>query len=63
MGRMKDVYIDIMQKYNHIPKDFNLGEYLHKKQIEDAEWKEHQENMQSQKKDCIRKHDKNGDCK
>jgi hypothetical protein len=61
MGRMKDVYIDVMEQYGHIPKDFSLGDYLMKKKQEEYEWEEHEKNMQSEKKDSIAESNQNGD--
>lgn len=44
MGHMKALYMEIMEKYNHeIPEDFRLSEYLIKKEMETAEWKEYEE--------------------
>ena len=60
MGRMKDVYIDVMEQYGHIPGDFNLGDYLKSKKQKEDEWEEHEKNMQSEKKDSIGNNDQDG---
>lgn len=44
MGRMKEIYMEIMERYNNeVPEDFRLSEYLIKKEMETAEWKEYEE--------------------
>lgn len=45
MGRMKEVYIEIMEKYGHIPKDFSLKEYNFKKELDYAELQEIEEEL------------------
>ena len=40
MGRMKDIFIEVMQEYGTVPDDFNLTEYKLKKEIDNAEWQE-----------------------
>lgn len=50
MGRMKDVYMEVMEKYGSVlPEDFSLGEYMLKKQIEDAEQQEMFEKLEREK--------------
>lgn len=60
---MKQVYMEVVQENGLLPENFSLSEYIRKKEIENAEWKEHEKNLQSQKTDSVRKHDQNGDCK
>lgn len=38
MGRMKDIYMEVVQENGLLPEDFNLSEYLHKKRLENEEW-------------------------
>jgi hypothetical protein len=45
MGRMKDIFIEVMQEYGTIPNDFNLTEYKLKKEIDNAEWQEQHERI------------------
>ena len=45
MGRMKDIFIEVMQEYGTIPNDFNLTEYKLKKEIDNAEWQEQNERI------------------
>lgn len=38
MGRMKELYIEIREKYgDELPQDFSLGQYQLKKELEYAE--------------------------
>ena len=44
MGHMKALYMEIMERNNYeLPEDFKLSEYLIKKEMENAEWKEYEE--------------------
>ena len=61
MGRMKDIYMEVVQENGLLPENFSLTEYLHKKEIENAEWEEHEKNMQSKKETSIGEYDQNGD--
>ena len=63
MGRMKDIYMEVVQENGLLPENFSLTEYLRKKEIENAEWQEHQKNLQSQKESSVGEPDQNGDCK
>lgn len=63
MGRMKDIYMEVVQENGLLPENFSLTEYLRKKEIENVEWQEHQKNLQSQKESSVGEHDQNGDCK
>jgi hypothetical protein len=48
---MKALYMEIMEKYNHeVPEDFKLSEYLIKKEMETAEWKEYEEKFRQLQK-------------
>ena len=47
MGRMKDIYMEVVQENGLLPENFNLAEYLHKKNLEDEEWKNKGENSSS----------------
>jgi hypothetical protein len=41
---MKEIYIEIMERNNYeMPENFKLSEYLIKKEMETAEWKEYEE--------------------
>jgi hypothetical protein len=50
MGRMKDIFIEVMETYGTIPDDFNLDEYRLKKEMSDAEWQEHERKVEECKK-------------
>ena len=50
MGRMKDIFMEVMQMYGTIPDDFNLDEYRLKKEMSDAEWQEHERKVEEYKK-------------
>lgn len=50
MGRMKDIFMEVMQTYGTIPNDFNLDEYRLKKEMSDAEWQEHERKIEEYKK-------------
>jgi len=50
MGRMKDIFIEVMETYGTIPDDFNLDEYRLKKEMSDAEWQEHERKVEERKK-------------
>lgn len=50
MGRMKDIFMEVMQMYGTIPDDFNLDEYKLKKEMSDAEWQEHERKAKEYKK-------------
>jgi hypothetical protein len=47
MGRMKDIFIEVMQEYGTVPDDFNLTDYKLKKEIDNAEWQEQHEKLKS----------------
>jgi hypothetical protein len=50
MGRMKDVYMEVMEEYgNVLPNGFSLAEYMMKKQLEDAEQQEMFEKLEREK--------------
>lgn len=50
MGRMKDIFMEVMQTYGTIPDGFNLDEYRLKKEMSDAEWQEHERKVEEYKK-------------
>ena len=50
MGRMKDIFMEVMQTYGTIPDDFNLDEYRLKKEMSDAEWQEHERKVEEYNK-------------
>lgn len=39
MGRMKDIYMEVVQENGLLPENFNLAEYKYKKDLADEEWK------------------------
>ena len=39
MGRMKDIYMEVVQEDGLLPENFNLAEYMYKKDLADEEWK------------------------
>lgn len=39
MGKMKNVYMEVVQENGLLPDGFSLDEYLHKKNLENEEWK------------------------
>jgi hypothetical protein len=43
MGRMKELYIEIMERYGELPENFDYYDYKRKKDLENAQWKEQQE--------------------
>jgi hypothetical protein len=45
MGRMKDIFIEVMQEYGTVPDDFNLTDYKLKKEIDNAEWQDQYEKL------------------
>jgi hypothetical protein len=45
MGRMKDIFIEVMEMYGTIPDDFNVDEYKLKKELNEAEEKEYLEKL------------------
>jgi hypothetical protein len=47
MGRMKDIFIEVMQEYGTVPDDFNLTDYKLKKEIDNAEWQDQYEKLKS----------------
>lgn len=50
MGRMKDVYMQVMEEYgNVLPNGFSLAEYMMKKRLEDAEQQEIFEKLEREK--------------
>lgn len=52
MGKMKELYIEIMEKNNYeMPDGFKLSEYLIKKEMETAEWKEYEEKFRKRQED------------
>lgn len=52
MGRMKDVYMQVMEEYgNVLPNGFSLAEYMMKKRLEDAEQQEMFERLEREKAD------------
>jgi hypothetical protein len=38
MGRMKDIFMEVVQQDGTLPENFNLGEYMYKKKLENEEW-------------------------
>ena len=38
MGKMKNVYMEVVQENGLLPDGFSLNEYLHKKNLENEEW-------------------------
>ena len=43
MGRMKELYMEIMERYGKLPENFDYYEYKRKRDLENAQWKEQQE--------------------
>lgn len=54
MGRMKDIYMEVVQEDGMLPEDFNLLEYLHKKRLENEEWQKATELAEIQGKESNR---------
>lgn len=50
MGRMKEIFFEVMQTYGTIPDDFELDDYKLKKDMSDAEWQEHERKVEEYKK-------------
>ena len=62
MGRMKDVYIQVMEEYgNVLPNGFSLAEYMMKKRLEDAEQQEMFEKLEREKASQDSSEDVSGD--
>jgi len=57
---MKDIYMEVVQENGLLPENFSLSEYLRKKQIENAEWEEHEKNMQSKTQNSTGEHGQDG---
>lgn len=47
MGRMKQVYMEVVQENGLLPENFDLAEYKYKKDLADEEWKNKRENSTS----------------
>lgn len=47
MGRMKDIYMEVVQENGLLPENFNLAEYVHRKNLEDEEWEHKKKNSTS----------------
>lgn len=47
MGRMKEVYINIINEYGEMPDGFNLTDYLNEKKKRDDEHRECLENKET----------------
>lgn len=60
MGKMKQVYMEVVQENGLLPDNFTLEEYLHKKEIENAEWEEHEKNLQSKETNSAKNNDQDG---
>lgn len=45
MGRMKDLYMELREKYGEVPEDFSLAEYNLKKELEYEELREIEERL------------------
>lgn len=43
MGRMKELYMELMEEYGRIPEDFSLAEHYLKKELEYEELREIEE--------------------
>ena len=51
MGRMKEIYIELMDRYGEIPIDFDMIEYKRNKDIQNARWQEHEEKAKRAKRE------------
>jgi hypothetical protein len=40
MGRMKEIFMEVVQEEGTLPEDFNLGDYMYKKRLENEEWQQ-----------------------
>ena len=50
MGRIKEIYIELLERYGGIPKDFNLGEYYVKtRKVNNIELKKPKDNDDKKK--------------
>ena len=47
MGKMKDIYMEVVQENGLLPENFSLTEYMHKKRLEDEEWEHKAKNNTS----------------
>lgn len=45
MGRMKEIFMEVMQEYGTIPDGFDVDTYKLKRDLEDAELKEYEEKL------------------
>jgi hypothetical protein len=65
MGRMKDIYMEVVQEDGMLPANFSLAEYMYKKQLENEEWQktaEFEELQRRKNKDYDEKLDANSSC-
>lgn len=51
MGRMKEIYIEVINRYGEIPDGFSLAEYNLKKKMEELEQQELEEKLKQEKDD------------
>lgn len=51
MGKMKEIYIDLVNKYGKVPDGFSLAEYQLQKEMEIAEQQEIEERLKKEKDD------------
>lgn len=49
MGRMKELYMDLMEQYGRVPEDFSLAEHNLKKELEYEELREIEERLNASK--------------
>jgi hypothetical protein len=54
MGRMKDIYMDIMQNGSELPEDVTIGDLIRMQELQIFEWKEYE---QQQEKDRLQHHE------
>ena len=45
MGRMKELYMELMEEYGRVPEDFSLAEHNLKKELEYEELREIEERL------------------
>lgn len=57
MGRMKEIYIEIMNRHGEIPVDFDIVEYKRQKDLQNARWQEHEEKAERAKREENKKDD------
>lgn len=57
MGRMKELYMEIMERYGELPENFDYYDYKRKRDLENAHWKEQEEKDKRAQREKNNSHD------